>query len=93
MPRRPKNVSEILLAAEPAPRVGALYALIARTAEGEVIIARRTIVGRIPWLTDDPEKALTMAEAARAEEHQGVIEVATFARVEDVREIRRHGSQ
>jgi hypothetical protein len=93
MPRRrrqPANVSEALLTDWTQPRVEALYAIVVRDVVGNEAIARRhTQIGQLPLITDDPNLVERMRDFARESYLEASIQVAKFARVEDIRVIQR----
>jgi hypothetical protein len=89
--RPPKNISEVLLSGRTAKRLEALYVLIVKDQDGtEGIVCRNTIVGTMPFITDDVTLMARMMELAKSTPYaEDELGVAVFARVQDIRTINR----
>lgn len=89
--KRPQNVSEVLLSGRTSKRVEALYVLMVTTTDGfEGIVRRDTVVGTIPFITDDAELVARMLELAKETPAEiGSPSIAVFKRVESISEVRR----
>jgi hypothetical protein len=92
-PRRDAPHTEVLLSGRTSPRVEVLYVVLERASGGEGVARHiHPRFGDLPWITDDgalADRLLAMARAAHPESADRLF-LAVFARVEDVRTVRRH---